>query len=61
MSYRAVLKGKEYWRLGTSVFLFDLDNPLDAYTLVRWWSHGSLAACRFDENLVVVHEASSLV
>eukprot|EP00903_Cladosiphon_okamuranus_P015108 g13974.t1 len=34
MSYRAVLKGKEYWRLGTSVFLFDLDNPLDVYTLV---------------------------
>jgi len=34
MSYRAVMKGKEYWRLGTSIFLFDLDNPLDAYTLV---------------------------
>lgn len=35
MSYRMVMKGKEYWRLGTSVLLFDLENPLDVYTLVR--------------------------
>lgn len=34
MSYRAVIKGKEYWRVGTSMLLFDLDNPLDIYTLV---------------------------
>lgn len=34
MSYRAVMKGKEYWRLGTSMLLFDLENPLDVYTLV---------------------------
>lgn len=34
MSYRAAIKGKEYWRLGTSMLLFDVDNPLDVYTLV---------------------------
>lgn len=38
MSYRTVMKGKEYWRLGTSAFLFDLDNPLDVYTLVRLYT-----------------------
>lgn len=35
MSYRMVMKSKEYWRVGTSMFLFDLDSPLDIYTLVR--------------------------
>ncbi|CAM9989995.1 unnamed protein product [Ectocarpus sp. 6 AP-2014] len=33
MSYRYVKQGKEYWRLGSSVLLYDLENPLDMYTL----------------------------
>ncbi|CAM9455185.1 unnamed protein product [Ascophyllum nodosum] len=38
MSYRAVAKSGEYWRLGTSIFLFDLENPLDVYALVALFS-----------------------
>lgn len=35
MSYRAVIKGKEYWRLGSSLLLFDLDGRVGPFTLVR--------------------------
>ncbi|CAM9526579.1 unnamed protein product [Pylaiella littoralis] len=47
MSYRSVMKGKEYWRIGTSMLLFDLDNPLDIYTLVTLFISLSALEQRF--------------
>ena len=35
MSYRLVKNSQEYWRVGTGMFIFDLESPLDIYTLVR--------------------------
>eukprot|EP00904_Undaria_pinnatifida_P006465 jgi/Undpi1/2949/HiC_scaffold_14.g06326.m1 len=47
MSYRMVMKSKEYWRVGTSMFLFDLDSPLDIYTLVALFTSLSALERRF--------------
>ncbi|CAM9629487.1 unnamed protein product, partial [Scytosiphon promiscuus] len=47
MSYRFVRQGKEHWRLGTSLLLFDLENPLDIYTLVALFMSLSALEQRF--------------
>lgn len=49
MSYRAVMRGKEYWRLGTSIFLFDVENPLDIYTLVSVNMYNVNPSCLLNE------------
>lgn len=47
MSYRLVKNSHEYWRVGTGMFIFDLESPLDICTLVALFSSLSALERRF--------------